>query len=84
MRGTDSDGTSFIETGRAENISSGGALLRISKPLLSGTRLDVHIRLPMKSQWMKYSAEVIRIENRGPTYCAAVKFDTAKPLFGGP
>jgi hypothetical protein len=73
---------SFIETGKAENISSGGALLRTAKPLPSGARLDVYIQLPMKKrQWMKYQAQVVRIENVGPAFCAAVKFDTAKPQF---
>lgn len=82
VRGTDSGGISFIERGTAQNISSGGALLRLQKPLSAGARLDIYIQLPMKSKkWMKYTAHVVRIESGNPDFSAAVKFDTAKPLF---
>ncbi|HKP87650.1 MAG TPA: PilZ domain-containing protein [Blastocatellia bacterium] len=77
------EGDEFSEEGVLQNISSGGALFLLSKPLAAGTRLDVSIRLPSKkNKWMKYSARVLRVEGDGAGFAAAVKFDGAKPRFG--
>lgn len=72
----------FSEEGVLQNISSGGALVFLSKPLAVGTKLNVHIKLPFKkNNWMKYSAFVIRINKEKTRFAAAVKFEGAKPVF---
>ncbi|MGA9772661.1 MAG: PilZ domain-containing protein [Blastocatellia bacterium] len=76
------EGEGFSEEGVLQNISSGGALVSLSKPLPVGTRLDVHIKLPFKkSNWMRYSAFVIRVRKEKSRFAAAVKFEGAKPGF---
>lgn len=76
------EGDGFSEEGVLQNISSGGALVFLTKPLSVGTRLDVHIKLPFKKNyWMKYSASVIRVKKEKARFVAAVKFEGAKPVF---
>ena len=76
------EGDGFSEEGVLQNISSGGALVFLSKPLTVGARLDVHIKLPFKkNNWMKYSASVIRVKKEKTRFAAAVKFEGAKPVF---
>ena len=68
--------------GRLLNISSGGALIDLPAPVEQGMRLDVYIKLPFKKEnWMKYTAEVVRVEAGDPTR-AAVKFEGPRPSFG--
>jgi hypothetical protein len=68
--------------GRLLNISSGGALFDLPGPVQQGMRLDVYIKLPFKKEnWMKYTAEVLRVEGGSPPR-AAVKFEGARPSFG--
>ena len=77
-----SEGDGFSEEGVLLNISSGGALVFLTKPLSVGTRLDVHIKLPFKkNNWMKYSASVIRVKKEKTRFAAAVKFEGARPVF---
>jgi hypothetical protein len=82
VEGTNGGGNSFEQAGSLQNISSSGAMLYLTNPIPAGARLDVYIRLPFKGKkWMKYSAHVIRIENGGPDFLAAVKFEGARPEF---
>lgn len=75
-------GATFTETGVLENISSGGALLLVKRPLAKGARLEIYISLPLKrDKLMKYSASVVRVQSEASSYFAAVKFDTPKPEF---
>lgn len=68
--------------GRLLNISSGGALFDLPGPVQQGMRLDVYIKLPFKKDnWMKYTAEVLRVEAGDPPR-AAVKFEGPRPSFG--
>lgn len=77
-------GSTLVETGALRNISSSGALLSLAKPLSTGTKLDVYIKLPMQGKkWMKYPARVVRIEP-GDAISAGIKFDNARPNFGMP
>jgi hypothetical protein len=77
-------GESFVETGVLRNISSSGALLSLPNAPTAGTSLDVYIQLPLQGKkWMKYPAQVVRVEP-GHSAIAAVKFDTARPVFGSP
>jgi PilZ domain-containing protein len=69
--------------GIAQNISSGGALFLLSKPVAAGTKISVSIKLPFKkNNWMKYSASVVRATRNGAAFATAVKFEGAKPMFG--
>ena len=67
--------------GRLLNLSSGGALFDLAGPFRKGMRLDVYIKLPSKKDnWMRYTAEVLRVEN-GDSPRAAVKFAGPRPSF---
>lgn len=84
VEGNFDGGESFAETGVLRNISSSGALLLLSKAPSQGSALDVYIQLPLQGKkWMKYPAQVIRVE-QGSSAVTAVKFDTARPVFGSP
>ena len=57
-------------------------MLCLANPVVKGMKLDVFIKLPFKGKkWMKYSAHVVRIEESGPDFAAAVKFEGARPDF---
>lgn len=82
VKGIDSVGQSFDESSAVENLSSSGVFLFMTNPVSVGAKLDVWIRIPFKREnWMKYSAEVVRVEKRDPKLGVAMKFDTARPIF---
>ena len=82
IKGNDSSGESFGEEGTIENLSSTGAFLYLSRKVEVGTHIDLTIRLPFqKENWMKYSAEVVRIENIPQRIGVGIKFDTVRPTF---
>ena len=63
VKGTDNEGIDFDESGEIRNLSSSGAFLYLGRQLKVGSRIDVWIKLPMqKENWMKYQAEVVRVE----------------------
>jgi PilZ domain len=76
------DGKQLISgEGHLLNISSGGALVDLVGPIRQGMRLDVYIKLPFKKDnWMKYRAEVLRVEE-GESRRAAMKFEGKRPKF---
>lgn len=82
IKGKDSDGQHFGEEGVIENLSSTGAFVYLSREVAVGTKLDLAIRLPFqKENWMKYSAEVVRIENIPQRIGVGIKFDSVRPTF---
>lgn len=82
IKGSDSSGTSFGEEGFIENLSSTGAFLYLNRTMAVGSKIDLAIRLPfIKENWMKYSAEVVRIESVPQKIGIAIKFDTIRPTF---
>jgi hypothetical protein len=82
VKGTDGTGLSFNEKGALENLSSTGAFLYLGRRLEVGTKLDVWIKTPFKkNNWMKYSAEIVRVEGSEMKAGVAMKFQTARPLF---
>jgi hypothetical protein len=84
VKGSDSSGTSFGEVGLIENLSSTGAFLYLDRAIAVGSKIDLAIRLPfVKESWMKYSAEVVRIETVPQKTGIAIKFDTVRPTFIG-
>jgi len=46
-----------------------------------GERLDVQIKVPFRGNWVKYAAQVVRLEQESAEAGVALKFDTAVPLF---
>src|SRR5690348_9933465 len=84
----ESDGASgerISNDGTLFNISSSGALLSLTRPLATGANLDVYVKLPLTGpKWMKYPAQVIRVEVGDSAVAAAVRFQTLKPVFGAP
>lgn len=82
VKGTDHAGSGFDETGTLENLSSLGAFLYLPKRVNLGEWLELEIKVPFKrNNWMKYTAEVVRIEQASSGAGIAVKFDTAAPVF---
>jgi hypothetical protein len=82
IEGCDSQGIRFDEEGVIENLSATGAFFYIHRAINVGSRLNLAIRLPFKKEnWMKYSAEVVRIEPAAAGTGVGIKFDTIKPLF---
>jgi hypothetical protein len=82
INGKDVDGVSFSDSAKLDNLSSHGAFLYMTRQLKTGTRVDVSIQLPFDSErWMKYSAEVVRLEQDGEQVGVAVKFSNIRPRF---
>lgn len=83
VKGTDQRGEGFDEPAMLENLSSSGAFLYISRTIQPGSKLELKINLPFqkKSNWMQYSARVLRIKKANGNNGIAVKFDTVRPLF---
>jgi len=84
VRGKDLRGRYFDEAGRLENLSSGGAYFYFQKRLNAGARIELRIKVPFKNNnWMKYAAEVVRLEHSDEGVGVAVKFNTPRPVFVG-
>lgn len=82
VKGTDDAGLSFDEAGVLENLSSTGVFFYLTRPLRIGTKLEVSIKIPFRREnWMKYSAEVVRIESGTRRIGIAMKFDAIRPDF---
>jgi hypothetical protein len=82
VKGTDQTGSGFDEAGTLENLSSLGAFLYLPTCVNLGERLELRIKVPFKrNNWMKYTAEVVRIEQANSRAGIALRFDTAAPVF---
>jgi hypothetical protein len=82
VKGADRTGIEFDEPCRLENLSSSGAYLSIAQPLQIGVRLELWIKLPIaRDNWMKYPAEVVRVESHNARFGVALKFRAARPHF---
>jgi hypothetical protein len=82
IQGTDPSGRSFKETGSLENLSSTGAFLFLARKFEVGERVDIMIKIPFKREnWMKYSAEIVRVETEAPRIGVGMRFDTSRPAF---
>jgi len=82
VSGMDSSGAAYHETGSLENLSSTGAFLFLTRKFEVGERVDILIKIPFKSEnWMRYSAEVVRVESSPPRIGVGMRFDTARPAF---
>jgi hypothetical protein len=82
VKGTDPSGLGILNTGKLRDISTRGAFGYINRLLAVGMKIEVLIKLPLKEErWIKYSAEVIRVEQLGSQTGVALKFDTSRPSF---
>lgn len=82
VKGTDQAGSSFDEAGTLENLSSLGAFLYLPRRVNIGERLELRIKVPFKrNNWMKYTAEVVRLKRASGRSGIGVKFDTPVPVF---
>jgi hypothetical protein len=82
VRGTDQTGSGFDEAGTLENLSSLGAFLYLARRVNLGERLELQIKVPFKrNNWMKYAAEVVRLEQASAKAGVALKFDSVVPVF---
>jgi hypothetical protein len=82
INGNDSDGVRFDEEGVIENLSSTGAFFYLNRRVEIGAKLDLAILLPFqKENWMRYTAEVVRVENVPYKIGVGIKFNTLRPTF---
>jgi PilZ domain len=82
VKGTDQSGMGFDDAGILEDLSSGGAFLYLSRRVQLGARVELRIKVPFKkNNWMKYSAEVVRVKKATGNTGIALRFDTARPVF---
>ena len=81
VSGTDQTGSGFDEVGTLENLSSVGAFLYLPRLVSLGERLELQIRVPFRGNWMKYAAQVVRLEQESAEAGVALKFNTAVPIF---
>jgi PilZ domain len=82
VKGTDPTGLGILNTGKLRDISARGAFGYIGRPLAVGMKMEVLIKLPVKEErWIKYSAEIMRVERIGTQTGVAMKFDTSQPMF---
>jgi hypothetical protein len=84
INGNDSNGVSFDEEGVIENLSSTGAFFYLKREVAVGAKLDLAILLPFqKENWMKYSAEVVRVEQVPQKIGVGIRFQNLRPNFTG-
>ena len=82
VRGVDTAGTAYDEPSQLENLSSTGAFVYLTKPVGVGSTLEVLIKVPFKREnWMKYPAEVVRVERAPRKVGVAVRFGASRPSF---
>jgi hypothetical protein len=82
VEGVDESGRRYNEASRLENISSTGALVKLSQPVNIGQPIEVWIRIPFRREnWMKYPAEIVRVEGGAHKPSIAVKFTARRPTF---
>ncbi|HLG18077.1 MAG TPA: PilZ domain-containing protein [Blastocatellia bacterium] len=82
VRGIDSAGAAYDEPSHLENLSSTGAFVYLTKPVGVGAELEVRIKVPFKKEnWMRYPAEVVRVENAPSKVGVAVRFGASRPVF---
>jgi hypothetical protein len=82
LKGKNGAGLSFDAPGGLINLSSRGAFLRVSKNLTIGTKVQLWIKVPFEKElWMKYSGEVIRLDDSPGGTGLGLKFSTVRPRF---
>jgi hypothetical protein len=81
VRGTDQTGSGFDEAGTLQDLSSAGAFLHLPRFVNLGERLELQIKVPFRGNWMKYVAQVVRLDQESAEAGVALKFDTSVRVF---
>jgi hypothetical protein len=82
VTGRNDSGVRYFGNGVLKNLSARGAFFYTDRSSRVGEKLDVAIKLPIKSEnWMVYSAEVVRVDPERPRTGVAIKFDSSWPSF---
>lgn len=82
IEGVDRDGKVFWTDGYLRDISARGSSGHCFCPPDAGTRIVISIRIPFKGeQWMRYLAEIVRVEQDEPGTFIALKFESSHPIF---
>lgn len=82
VKGRDQSGRCFDEGATLENLSSAGAFLYLTRKVNLGEKLELLIRVPFKrNNWMRYRAEVVRLEPTSARLGFGVRFETPMPVF---
>lgn len=77
----DDSGNAIYGTGSLENVSLSGALVYLKRYLQRGTKLSLWINVPFKRCWVRFSAEVVRLQSVSLRAGVAVRFTTMRPTF---
>ena len=82
VKGKDQSGKGFDEGATLENLSSAGAFLYLTRNVKLGENLELLIRVPFKkNNWMRYRAEVVRLEPNNSRSGIGLRFATPAPVF---
>jgi len=82
MEGVDKNGRVFWAEGTLHDISARGSSGYCIDPPEHGTRVVVSIRIPFKSDsWIRYIAEIVRIEASQAGTLVALQFISNRPVF---
>jgi len=81
IEGVDRQGHVFWAEGTLHDISARGTSGYCFDPPETGTRVVVSIKFPIKGEkWMRYLAEVVRIEDSLTATFIALKFESNPPV----
>lgn len=70
------------ETGRLNDISARGALVRVGRKFDVGTRIRLLVKLPPPTEeWIGFFGQVVRVEKGSTGVDTALRFDMAQPMF---
>ena len=82
MEGVDGNGRVFWADGTLHDISARGSSGYCFDPPENGTRVVVSIRMPFESDnWIRYIAEIVRIEESEEGTLVALQFVSSRPVF---
>jgi hypothetical protein len=83
VEGKDNLGEPFHETGVMKDLSSSGAFFYLDHEVELGAKISLSIKLPFQNEsWMRYSAQVIRIDHDDNRIGIGVRLDALSQKFG--
>jgi hypothetical protein len=81
IAGAGKEGSDFQEVGVLKNLSSNGAFVILPKAPPQNANLEILIKLPASSGiYLKYSADVVRIESMPPKIGVAIRYNKRRPM----
>jgi hypothetical protein len=82
IEGIDKNGQAFWANGSLCDISARGSSGYCFDPPDVGTRVVVSIKVPFKGdKWIRYLADIIRVEQAQSRTLIALKFESTRPVF---